>query len=139
MRKILFLFVFLCGCANTSISSSNNFSFADVSSNHIIWESILSLSEPVYFVFIYRLDCQFSRSIENEIVDFALFGREKVFFVNGSIGVVYGSPFLDTVGIDEIENLFIIGFPTLLLICKATVALQLTGAGEIHSFIDTYD
>lgn len=139
MRILLLVVVLLCGCSKLETSSSNQYSFNQIELLEINWSEILSGPEISYFVFIYKIDCPYSQSVENQIVRFALTNVEKIYFIEGSNGIPLGSQVYKTIGLDKVEDLYILGFPTLVLICKATLALNLTGAAKIDSFVRTYD
>lgn len=137
--KLLPLTVLMFGCASKSNKSSSveEESFELVYAHKLIqWEDLLKQNCDDYYGYVYSLTCHYCNEIKPQVYSFCL--RNNVFFVEYQIDVVpLKSEAIDFKGIDKIEDLFILGTPTLFHVQNQKISDCFIGANQITKFFDT--
>ena len=99
----------------------------------INWSDILIQNKDTYYVYIYSLTCTHCQELKNSIIEEAL-SRNDIYFVKGSNKDVVKNDVSYTIGATDVENIAILGYPTLLKISNKTLVQNIAGNSKI---IDT--
>ena len=109
--------------------------YDDVSDYHINWCDIFKQELKEYLVYIYSKKCSHCRAIKEDVINYAL-KMKNVFFVEFSSDVVVSSDITKTIGASRIEDLSILGTPTLIVIKDYIVKENIAGETLVLSFIN---
>ena len=136
--KIFFLLicVFLlnsCSVNHTSDSNKICLSFSLEEKELIEWEMLLKQDNEIYYVYIYSETCGYCKKTEPEITKLRF--SAKVYFVLFNENIALTSERGDLIGAENIEDLYVLGIPTLFLIDKSKVKACYIGFNEIVEHI----
>lgn len=122
--------------SNDSVSSSNEHTYDEVSHLHIDWDDIFSILDEYYYVYVYSTHCGYCQKIKNPIIEFALSGNDNFYFVEFSNDVTVSTNVSNTIGASSIEDLSILGTPSLVVIQNHYVTDNMAGLEAICTFLD---
>lgn len=139
MKKILpmFLIPLLLGCTKTKRTSNDEtssiaiFDYSDVAHLTIEWNKILNQEEQNYFAYIYSNQCGHCKEIKQDVINYALNGEKKIYFIAYTKEIPIITNAMNNIGVDNYEQLGIIGTPTLFEINEGIVAECYTGSSSI--------
>ena len=94
---------------------------------------MFSVNYKQYFVYFYSLGCHHCNELKNDIIEFALNGQEHIYFIQESIDFVISDNIDNTIGISSIENMAILGFPSLVYINNSRVMENIGGISKIRN------
>ena len=125
-----------CSPARDATNSKNTFQEQEIVINHLIkWEELLKQKEENYIVFVYSEKCGHCHDMMDEIITFAQDGILATYFVNTLDNSVPLSREVE-VGINKIEDLSIVGTPTIIEVDKAVVTSNLAGIDDCLLFLN---
>ena len=96
----------------------------------INWDNIFFENKDTYYVYIYSTNCSHCQELKNWIIDLAL-KRDDIFFVKGSNKNVIKTDVSGTIGATTIEQVAILGYPSLLKISNKTLVSNVAGNQRI--------
>ena len=149
VRNKLFLLVSLALCLSGCVSShskstliktssefnsTRNYEYTEISEYRIVWSEIFDIELNEYFVYLFQRTCSHCQSLKNEVIETAL-ERKDIFFVEDSSDVVFSEDVSNTIGLKSVDELSILGFPTLLKIEDGTLIKNVAGVKEIRSLL----
>lgn len=129
----LFLTVTLLACSPAQAKQSSTTSGSEidiVNSQQIEWEQLFLLNEDNYLVFVYSETCNNCHEIMDEVVTFALDDILPMYFIdkNNPINEIpVTSNTESSYGATEIEDVSILGVPTLIEIDQGFIACNTAG------------
>lgn len=131
MKKILLiiLLIFMSSCSVTSVESLAR----DKNEIYMQFADVFQSNSPHYCYF-YLEDCVSCGSIKNQIEDYAI-THEDFYLVIPSNKIVIGYSENKNIGVDNVDDLRINGFPTLLYIVEQKVKNSYVGVKEISNQI----
>lgn len=149
MRGIYFLAVFpliLGSCSLTKkedkIDVSNvvipdaDHEYFEIEHMFINWSDILNQNKKTYYIYIYSLTCSHCKELKNWIIEKAL-NRNDIYFVKGSNKDIIEMDVSKTIGATNIENIAILGYPTVLKIQDKTLVKNVAGNSNIIDILNT--
>ena len=80
-----------------------------------------------------KIGCHHCNELKNDIIEFALNGQEHIYFIQESIDFVISDNIDNTIGISSIENMAILGFPSLVYINNSRVMENIGGISKIRN------
>lgn len=148
MRRIYFLAaipLLLGSCALTKKEEKINVTdvvipdadheYFEVEDMYINWSDILNQNNDTYYVYIYSTTCSHCKELKNWIIEKAL-ERDDIYFVKGSSENKVKTDVSQTIGATEVENIAILGYPTLLKISNKTLVVNVAGNSQIISLLN---
>ena len=126
-----------CNYKSKTIENSENTShdYGEISSHEIMWKDLFSIGIPQYFVYFYSPTCSHCNEIKQTIIEYAL-SDERMYFVKYSDEITI-SPFVgDTIGATTIEEVSIMGTPSLIEITDGVLTKNIAGTNAILKFLD---
>ena len=134
MRHSLLLLVFpllMCSCSNKSEIKEIVYSYDMVREKHIEWNNLFSVNDNDYFVYIYSNSCGHCNEIKKDVIEACLNGKLDLYFVayTNDIPIIDDSE--SVIGKNEIDDMGIIGTPTLFHINDFAITEQFIGAKSI--------
>ena len=106
--------------------------YSDVSEYELTWEAIFDVNEDQYYVYVYSTTCSHCDELKNYIVEKAL-QREDVYFIKGTSRDQITSDSSKLIGAQKSDDVWILGYPSLLKISSQKVTKNLAGVNQIKS------
>lgn len=88
-----------------------------------------------HFIYFYKEDCSYCIAIKKEISDFFSQTEIPYFFIKDVPSSQFKKDYLSSIGARKSEDVYILGYPTLLLIENEMVTNMACGKSEILSYI----
>ena len=133
MRKLLFLVLplLLVGCSSSRTEASTEYDYSDVSTLTICWDDIFKVQLDRYYVYIYSSTCGYCNEIKQDVISYALSNPNTVYFVsfNNSIPIIDDRFY--PIGKEDVNDLGIVGTPSMFLIVNHIVEENYVGKKEI--------
>ena len=96
----------------------------------ISWDEALSQSLEKYNVYVYSLTCGHCREIKETVISKAI-ERNDIYFIEYSKSIPVSEDVSDTIGKNDITEIFILGTPTLLVVENGVLIDNLAGKNAI--------
>ena len=139
MKKLIFLTVpllFACDQVEPIIEEPETKEIEKIS-----WPYIFDKEDMEYLVYFYSEECGYCRSIKDEVLEYYASTTYKMYFLdlldNEDVVIKHGGG--TPVGLNSIEDLFILGTPSLMKIEDKTVSEYYAGVQAIHDFISSVE
>ena len=141
MRK-LFLFSFMSlvllnGCASKKEEivkeESKEYEYEDVSHLMIAWSQIFEQAETDYMTYFYSETCGHCKQIKQQIIDIALNGTNKIYFVKFTDEIPIIADKSSVIGKDSFNDLGIVGTPSIYVISSHIIIDYIVGSNNIIS------
>jgi hypothetical protein len=135
---IFSLFFILVSCLNVSEIPSSSFSrshtYEEVSVFSISWEGVFSIQAFEYYIYVYSLGCSHCQALKDDVIDYALNDpRIPLYFILGSADIPKGTNPDLTLGATCLDEVFIVGWPSLIEIKSGVLVKHLTGTAAVRS------
>ena len=139
-KKVFFpLFFLLISCKETAIETEIVEEITiDYPQSFIHWGDLFAQESDNYFVYVFSYDCYYCKQIKNKVICFHEVSKFPVYFCEYNKIIPLGRDIESTIGSNEIENVFIKGTPTLILISNETIAFNVAGKEAVIEMIDLY-
>ncbi len=147
MKTFYFLLAFpllLGGCSFTKkeekIDVSNiiipdaDHEYYEVEKYFINWESIFKENIDTYYVYIYSTNCNHCQELKNLMIERAL-TRGDIYFVKGSNKDAIRNDVSDTIGATNVNQVAIMGYPTVLKIDHKILVKNVAGNSKIMDLL----
>lgn len=141
MRKFLFCVLLLslnCCNSKTIEFSENQYEEIEYPDAFIEWRNLLIQEEEKYFVYVFSYDCFYCKETKRKVIDFYNVSPFPVYFCEYSKKIPIGHNITNTIGMNNIDDIYIKGTPTLLLISNSTIYFNVAGKEEVNDLIDLY-
>jgi hypothetical protein len=113
----------------------NSNDYQDIEDLKIKWKDILSVQKNHYYVYVFSPHCGHCLEIRDIVIHYSRCGQVPLLFVEESKEIPFGNEIKETIGATSIEQLWILGYPSLLEIKKGTVIMNIAGASEISQVL----
>ncbi len=137
----IFPFVFLLSFDSGNITQEDNtitigtYSYDDIKDITIKWDDIFAMTPHNYFVYFYSPYCGHCQSIKDLVINYSKRGEITMYFVEASTEVVVAKDTHLTIGVTSIEQLWILGYPSLVKIESVAVVVNIAGANAIKEIL----
>lgn len=134
MNKLLILplmTLLLIGCKNAKETKAKEYDYEDVSELTICWKDIFSIDSKEYYAYIYSETCGHCNEIKQTVISYALANYGNLYFVSFSKDIPITSDRTSVLEKDKVEDLAIIGTPSMFLIINHVVKENYVGKKEI--------
>lgn len=120
--------------AQTSITyeSTINHEYIEISEFRISWDEIFEMDSTNYYVYLFSRTCSHCSSIKNKIIEYAL-DNENMYFIEDNKDIVFKNDVNYTIGLKSVDDLAILGFPTILKISEKILVKNIAGTDKILS------
>jgi len=144
LRKLLFLLpiFFLCSCrgeeepVNTDFvfdwTGTGTYAYSQVKDKTIFYSNIFGIDEENYYVYFFSKTCSHCNELKDFIIPLAL-ERDNLYFVEACDQIVIIKDASTTIGLSEIDNFGILGYPSLVKIEEKIVSKNLAGINPIKN------
>jgi len=140
-RILLLSFTILTGCSLQEKQSETTIDevvipisheYSEVSDYELTRETIFDVDEDNYYVYIYSTTCTHCEELKNYIIEKAL-NRGDIYFVKGSSKDQVTTDSKKLIGGENPGDIYILGYPSLLLISSHKCTKNLAGSPQIKS------
>lgn len=111
--------------------------YSEISHLKIFWKDIFNQEENHYYVYLYSLYCSHCNAIKNFMIESALTGNKKIYFIQASGEHVINEEKAKENNVDSLENLAIRGYPTLLELTNKIVTKNVAGESAIKLVVNS--
>jgi predicted bacteriocin transport accessory protein len=119
----------------TSCANETTYSYSDIEHLEIAWNNIFFIAKPDYLIFIYSESCSHCQELTNEIIPFSLAGKYPTYYVKFTNEIPISSDVSDTYFKTKVEEIKILGTPSLLRITDGILVLNIAGTNDIKNFL----
>ena len=144
MRTIFSKLIFLpclftlvsCQHEETSIDSKEEIEhdYDEISDKEITWEEMFMIEKAQYLIYFYSPTCSHCKEIKNEIIDYAL-SKDNFYFLRYSDDVIIAPEIKSTIGATSIDEVAILGTPSLIEIIDGVLSSNIAGSKAILDFL----
>ncbi len=134
MNKILLLPIvtfLLTSCTTKQKEQTKGFDYEDVVNLTIDWEAIMSVESKDYYAYIYSPICGHCNEIKQEVICYSLIHYGTLYFVEYSSDIPIINDKEALIDKDKVEDLGIVGTPSMFRIINHVVKENIVGSKEI--------
>ena len=138
---LLLLTPLLAGCQQTPSEvvveeETEPLDYDDFQDLHLEWKNLFFPAKSQYFVYIYSISCGHCNRIKKEVLSFVNVNKESFYFVEFSGEIPTKTNVAETLGKEKVEEISILGTPTLLSITNWTLSLNIAGEKDILNYLN---
>ena len=136
-RLVFFPCLFaLTSCGEESNSQIIKRSYEEVGDREILWSEVFDIDKEDYLVYFYSPTCGHCRSIKDQMISYASDDSHNMYLVKFSDDAVVSTSVKNTIGITSVEDLSILGTPSLIEIVMHTLTKNIAGSEAILEFLN---
>lgn len=109
--------------------------YSDFKELQLKWKDLFLPAKSQYFVYFYSNSCQHCEKIKEEVLQTIDKNRDLFYLTEFSTEVQTGFNVMETIGKERIEEVYIMGTPSLIEISNHYVALNIAGENEIIDYL----
>ena len=139
---MLFLLVLplLAGCHQTESKliveeEETTLDYSDFEDLNLEWKNLFSPAKSQYFVYIYSISCGHCNHIKKEVLEYVNVNKESFYLIEFSGDIPTKTNVAETIGKEKVEEISILGTPTLLAVTNWTLSLNIAGEKEIINYL----
>ena len=141
-KKFLTLLItpLLIGCQNTgkqdsSANGKGGFDYSDFEDVKLEWNELFSPAKSQYFAYIYSLSCGHCERIKEAVLNTVNIHKNLFYLIEYSEVIPIITNTSQTIGKEKIEEVGILGTPTLIEVSNKFIALNIAGESEITDYL----
>ena len=141
-EKILLLLLtpILAGCSSSPIEAKpideqKPLDYTDFSDLHLEWKNLFLPAKSQYFVYIYSFSCLHCAHIKKEVLTTIESHKELFYLMEYNEEIPTSFNVTETLGKEKVEEVYIMGTPTLIEITNHYVGLNIAGEKEITDYL----
>lgn len=147
MHKKLFVMTGLivglatCSCSKTKPDyvSYNSYEYNDIVDFSIDFNEIFLQDLEYYFVYVYQLNCLHCELIKQEVIQYALSNKLRMYFLEYTNKIKVEKDVSQTIGATRPEEVAILGTPSLFLISNKKLTLNVAGMDLVKSVLREFN
>ena len=127
----------LASCANTSsikptddVLQVSEHDYSEIEDRIIPWEDLFTKESNRYYCYVFSKTCSHCNEIKNNVIDYAL-KNDNFFFVEYGKHIPLTDDITATIGATSIDNVAIMGTPTLLGLINHTLIENIAGSKKV--------
>ena len=137
----LLLVPLLAGCSSSKGEASNldeldALDYSDFADLNLEWKNLFSPAKSQYFVYIYSNLCLHCANIKKEVLGAIKDNKELFYLMEYTSDIPTSFNVSETIGKEKIEEVFIMGTPTLIEITNHYIGLNIAGEKEITDYLN---
>jgi thioredoxin-related protein len=134
----LSVLIIITSCSlQNNIFNQKNYDYDDFIHLHIEWKDLFEIAEDQYLVYIYSHGCGYCQSIKNEIFNYVLKSSSyPLYFVIASSEINRHKNIDLTIGAESVDEVFIVGVPSILFIKNNVLTSQYVGVKQIVNLLN---
>ena len=108
------------------------------SSSLIKWSNLFYQDFSCYFIYVFSYDCYYCNELKSKVISFSDSSRFPVYFCEYEKSIPIGHNVESTINKDNVEEVFIKGTPTLILVKDKSIVFNAAGKAEVSEMIDLH-
>ena len=127
-----------CSSQREEVAQANEqkpLNYSDFQELKLEWKDLFSPAKSQYFVYFYSNSCQHCEKIKEDVLTTISMNRELFYLTEYSNEIPIGFNVMETLGKEKIEEVYIMGTPSLIEISNHYVALNIAGENEILDYM----
>ena len=137
----MLLIPLLAGCSAVKTEAKNEteqkeLDYGDFQELHLEWKDLFLPAKSQYFVYIYSFSCLHCAHIKKEVLATIEEQKELFYLIEYSSDIPISSNVSETIGKEKVEEVCILGTPTLIEISNYSVVLNIAGEKEIIAYLE---
>ena len=143
MRNISLILLFtplLVGCATSrvdaKIEEDSELQYSDFEDLFLDWKNLFSPAKSQYFAYIFSYSCSHCQKIKPDVLMAVNEMKEQFYLIEYSKDIPIKNNVMETIGKEKIEEVYIMGTPTLIGISNKYVSLNIAGEREILEYLE---
>lgn len=121
----------------TTTGALINHDYREINHLRIFWSQIFLVEEDNYYVYLFSPTCSHCNQIKNRMIEYALNPTIPLYFVQESTSVEINDSKANDLNVDNLDDLGIRGYPTLLNLVNHAVIKHLSGVTQILNEINS--
>ena len=138
MKKLIIYLTLILSLSSCGFKTNKIYDYQDVENLKIQWNEVFNLAKVDYFVYIYSQTCYYCVNIKQEIITFALSDKYPTYFIEYTDDIEICYDISKTLLKDNIDEICILGTPTLLDIQNNCLMNNIVGGQKIINFLENY-
>ena len=110
--------------------------YSDFQDLHLEWKNLFFPAKSLYFVYIYSFSCGHCNAIKGDVLSYINVNKESFYLMEYSKEIPTSNNVADTIGKEKVEEISILGTPTLLSVSNGTLILNIAGEKEITDYLN---
>ena len=135
MNKLLILplmTLLIVGCKNNKEEvKAKEYDYSDVKELTVCWNNIFDIESENYYTYIYSETCGHCNEIKQQVISYALANYGSLYFVPFNKDIPIVDDPLIALEKDKIEDLGIVGTPSMFLITNHVIKKNIVGTKQI--------
>lgn len=136
----LLLLPLLTGCSTTKIEATSKveqkeLDYTDFEELKLEWKNLFLPAKSQYFVYIYSDSCLHCAHIKKEVLSTVEEHNELFYLMEYQSEIPTSFNVSETIGKEKVEEVYIMGTPTLIEITNHYVGLNIAGEKEITDYL----
>ena len=136
----LLLLPLLTGCSTTKVEATSQveqkeLDYTDFEELKLEWKSLFLPAKSQYFVYIYSISCLHCAHIKKEVLSTIEEHKELFYLMEYQSEIPTSFNVSETIGKEKVEEVYIMGTPTLIEITNHYVGLNIAGEKEITDYL----
>lgn len=136
----LLLLPLLTGCSTTKVEATSQveqkeLDYTDFKDLNLEWENLFLPAKSQYFVYIYSISCLHCAHIKKEVLSTIEEHKELFYLMEYQSEIPTSFNVSETIGKEKVEEVYIMGTPTLIEITNHYVGLNIAGEKEITDYL----
>ena len=137
---ILLLIPIMVGCSTSKVEAEIKeeqiaIDYMDFADLHLEWKNLFLPAKSQYFVYIYSLNCLHCAHIKKEVLSTIEEHKDLFYLMEYSKDIPTSFNVSETIGKEKLEEVYIMGTPTLIEITNHYVGLNIAGEKEITDYL----
>ena len=136
----LLLLPLLIGCSTTKVEATSQveqkeLDYTDFEDFKLEWKNLFLPAKSQYFVYIYSNSCLHCARIKKEVLSTIEEHKELFYLMEYQDEIPTSFNVSETIGKEKVEEVYIMGTPTLIEITNHYVGLNIAGEKEITDYL----
>ena len=137
----LLLIPLLAGCSSNKVEVDIKdeqiaLDYTDFPDLVLEWKNLFLPAKSQYFVYIYSISCLHCSHIKKEVLDTVEANKELFYLMEYNSDIPTSNNVSETIGKEKVEEISILGTPTLIEITNHSVGLNIAGEKEITTYLE---
>lgn len=129
----------LVGCqtakVEATVEENNKLNYSDFRDLFLEWKNLFSPAKSQYFAYIFSYSCSHCEHIKEEVLSTIGDMKDWFYLIEYSKEIPIKSNVMETIGREKIEEIYIMGTPTLIGISNKYVSINIAGEKEILEYL----
>ena len=139
-KKVFLSFLALLTSCNEIVPESETIQEVTIEypSSFIQWSELFTQESNSYFIYVFAYDCYYCNLLKKKVICFHETCKFPVYFCEYTKSIPIAHDIDNTIGKNKIDDVFIKGTPTLILINEKSITFNVAGKEAVSEMIDLH-